>query len=203
MTASLYQRASPPSRPVTPLSAIPLLSLAQAQTGGDASSRQIRAGPTFGSRRTSCRSPRRALDEPSSRSWARNGASGARPSSRRGRGRRPPPAGGRAQPPRLRVARVEVDDDEQDVRAVRARLAVGDELVVINLVEAQRVVALQGGVLAPDAVHLGDEAAEAGLVRQVPVLDLVLLGVQVLLAARLQGLVEAPLVGGAVDAVAR
>ena len=55
-----------------------------------------------------------------------------------------------------------------------------------KLVEAQRVVALQGRVAAADAVHERDEVTEAVGSFEVPVADLVLLGVEVLLAARLR-----------------
>ena len=87
--------------------------------------------------------------------------------------------------------------------AVGARLAVGDELLVVDRVELEAVVRLQRRVLAADAVEARDVVAE-GLGRlQVPLPDLVLLGVEVLLAPLLPGRGDQQLEGGAVDPVAR
>ncbi len=67
--------------------------------------------------------------------------------------------------------------------------------------EAQAPVRLQRRMLAPDAVHLRDERRKAVGARAVPAPDLVLLGVEVLLAAGHARRVLHELVGGAVDPV--
>ena len=106
------------------------------------------------------------------------------------------------QPPLLRQARIEVHHREDDVRAVLGALAVGDELVVVDAVEAQAAVALQRGVLLPDAVHAADEVRQALRPLELPVADLILLRVEVLLAALFQWLALLEFEGGPVDPVA-
>ena len=64
-------------------------------------------------------------------------------------------------------------------------LAPADDAIVVDAVEPQGVVALQRRVRAADRVHQADQVAQAVGPLEVPVPHLVLLGVEVLLAARL------------------
>src|ERR1700692_4275566 len=82
---------------------------------------------------------------------------------------------------RLRVMRV--DDDEHGLIAVRMRLAVGEQRIVIDGMEFQAAVALQRRVVAADAVHARDEVAQAVRTLQVPVTQLVLLRIKIIFAA--------------------
>src|ERR1043165_9235012 len=100
----------------------------------------------------------------------------------------------------LRIVRVDVDDRQHDV--VAGGLAVAEDLVVRRLVKEQRDVLLQGRILAADAVHERDHLRQV-VVRAPPVLDLVFLGIEVLLAPRLARGVDEALEGRAVNAVIR
>ncbi len=101
----------------------------------------------------------------------------------------------------LRVVRVQVDDADDNVARIVGLLAVGDQLVVVDTVETQAPVRLQRLVLPPGLVHQRDQVAQAVRPVDLPVALLVLLGVQVLLAARLSWLVFHQLERWAVDAV--
>src|SRR5689334_23857561 len=83
----------------------------------------------------------------------------------------------------LRVPWVEVHADEDQVVALLLRVA--KELIVVADVEAKAPVALQRGISMADRIQAGDELAQASRPVAIPALDLVLLGVEVLLAARL------------------
>ena len=82
-------------------------------------------------------------------------------------------------------------------------LAPAEDHVVVDALEAQRVVALQGRVRAADAVHEPDEVTQAVGPFEIPVADLVLLGVEVLLAARFSRACAPAARTRAVDPVAR
>jgi hypothetical protein len=55
------------------------------------------------------------------------------------------------------VVRVKIDDDENRVAAVCAALRVTEQLVVVDGPKLERVVALQGSVLAPRSVQARQE----------------------------------------------
>src|SRR2546421_1044163 len=97
---------------------------------------------------------------------------------------------------------IDVDDGQDDVVLRLGPLTVGQQLAVVQRVEAQTPVGLQGGVLAADAVDPGDQVAQAVRLLQVPGADLVFLGVQVLLTPGLERPALAELEGRTVDAVA-
>src|SRR5215204_5678115 len=103
------------------------------------------------------------------------------------------------EPRLMSVEWIKIDDDQHPVRAIRSGLAVGGDVLVVAGVEAQIVVEVQRGMFAADGVDAGDVGD--GVPWPVPIPDfvLVLLGVEVLLAARDRG-VLAQLVAG-VDAV--
>ena len=95
-------------------------------------------------------------------------------------------------PTRLGVERVEVDDHDDRVgrlvvhsmpegRVVGCDLRVGDDLVVVHLVEGERVVAVQRPVAATNLVHPAHQVSQALGLLEVPVTDGVLLRVVVLL----------------------
>ena len=99
------------------------------------------------------------------------------------------------------MVRIEVHDNDDDVLAGRVDLAVADELFVLDLVKAHVLEPLECRVLAADPVDAGDEGRERMGLVELPVAHLVLLRVEVLLAARLTRLGDAELERGPVDAV--
>src|SRR6185312_5004121 len=98
------------------------------------------------------------------------------------------------QPTRLSVVGIEVDDGEHGVPHGRAGvsaavslagLAVGDEILIVDVMELQTPVALQGGVFATDAIEQCNQPTQALGPVAIPEARLVLLRVQVLLTAGL------------------
>jgi len=102
---------------------------------------------------------------------------------------------------RLRVLEVEVDRDQDDVAFFLLRI--NQQLRIVDVVEAQAPVALQGGIRLPHTVQQRDQLAQAVGAPEVPALHLVLLRVEVLLASGLAGRVLEELVRRPVDAVVR
>src|SRR5258706_9427531 len=105
------------------------------------------------------------------------------------------------EPSRLLMMRVEVDCDQDQVVAYLLRVA--QHLVVVGRMEAQAPVALQRRIFLSHVVELGDQLAQAVGPVALPAPDLVLLGVEVLLAARLARRVLHQLERRAVHAVIR
>ena len=64
------------------------------------------------------------------------------------------------QPTGMRVARVEIDHGDNEVLEIRCAFAVGDELLVVDIIKLKAPIALQGGVVAPDSVYLRDQIAQ-------------------------------------------
>src|SRR5215472_18914460 len=106
-------------------------------------------------------------------------------------------------PTRLSPSRIEIDHHQHRAALLAGRFAVAEELCVVDAVKAQVPVEVKRGIVAPSRVHAGDEIAQASGLVETAVLDLVLLGIEVLLAAGLARTVLAQLVGGAIDAVVR
>src|SRR6185295_5941897 len=98
-------------------------------------------------------------------------------------------------PARLREARVEVDRDQDQVFTLL--LGVREQLVVVGRMELQAPVRLQRDVLHSDRIQFPYQRNQAVRPLAIPLLDLVLLGVQVLLAARLARRLLHELVGRA------
>src|SRR5439155_24787657 len=86
-------------------------------------------------------------------------------------------------PAALRVARIEVHRDQDQV--VARLLRVAQHLVVVGRMEAQAPVALQRRVFVPYPVEPRNQATKAIVALAVPALDFVLLVVEVLLVVRL------------------
>ena len=84
----------------------------------------------------------------------------------------------------LRVAGIEVDGDQDEVAPVVGELAVVENVVVPRIVEAQIRELAQGSVLAAHPVQEADVVLDMPGPVHVPLAELVLLGVQILLAAR-------------------
>src|SRR5438046_7910398 len=80
------------------------------------------------------------------------------------------------EPAALRVARIEIYRDQDQVVALLFRVA--QELVVVRRMEFQVPVALQRRVLAPYLIQLGNQASQAVGPLSIPALDLVFLGIQ-------------------------
>src|SRR5437899_2003787 len=98
---------------------------------------------------------------------------------------------------------IQVYDHDYEVASVFGLLAVTDELIVGDGMEAQTVVAMQCRILAPDAVHPRDQLAQAVRPIDVPAFDFVLFGVLVFVAAGFRTWRDlAELERRAVDAVA-
>src|SRR5688572_1996055 len=104
-------------------------------------------------------------------------------------------------PARMYVMRVEVNYREDEV--VSRLLGVGDHLAVVDAVEAQAPVRLQRRIVLPHLVQLGDQLPQAVRPLALPALHLVLLRVEILLAARVARGALAQLERRPVDAVAR
>src|SRR5690606_5611296 len=66
-------------------------------------------------------------------------------------------AGRDVDPTGLRIVWVEIDDDEHDVLEVARRLRIEEELVVVDTVEADALVAEQRGLGAADLVQAADQ----------------------------------------------
>src|SRR5262249_52292132 len=83
----------------------------------------------------------------------------------------------------LRMMRVEIDYDEDDIGEIRRGLGIAKDVRIVGLVEAQIVVELQGWILAAGLVYPGDKVPYVS--RGIPVawLYFVFFGVEVLLAA--------------------
>src|SRR5580704_17790785 len=90
-------------------------------------------------------------------------------------------------PARLFVERVQVAKDDYYVRKVVGRLAVAHHRRIIRLMKTQIGIALQRRILAADPVDAGDEILQAPGTLQVPVLQFVFLGVEVLFATGFPG----------------
>src|SRR6266511_4680259 len=71
-------------------------------------------------------------------------------------------------PSRLRVVGVQVNHDKHDVRQVLRMFTVANELVIVHGVKAQAPVALQGWIVASDAIHPGDKVLQTVGLFQVP-----------------------------------
>ena len=84
----------------------------------------------------------------------------------------------------LRLVRIEADDREHHVLVARQRLAVDEHLVVARVVEAHAEMAVQRGIGLADAVEPRDLAHDVAGRVEVPDADLVLLRVEIFLAAR-------------------
>src|SRR5216684_4996796 len=103
----------------------------------------------------------------------------------------------------LLVKRVQIAEDDYNVGKVVCRLAITDHFRIVRLMKKQIGVTLQGSILAANAVDACDEILQAPRTLQIPMLQLVLLGVEVLFAAGLPGGVVAKLERRAVYAVVR
>ena len=102
--------------------------------------------------------------------------------------------------------RIEVHDEEHDVVIAAGQddaLAPAEDHVVLDALEPQRVIVLQRGCARRIAVHPADQVAQAVGAFEVPVPDLVLLRVEVFLAARLAGGALLQLEHRSVDPVVR
>src|SRR5438874_2653101 len=86
-------------------------------------------------------------------------------------------------PARLRMSRIEIDDDHDQV--VTVFLGVAKELLIVRRVKAQAPVALQRRIILAHLVQAADQGPQAVRPRALPALDLVLLGIEVFLAAGL------------------
>src|SRR5262249_9591507 len=102
----------------------------------------------------------------------------------------------------LSVVWIEVDRDQHLVGKIVGAFAEHDDLIVVDLVEAQMSVGMEGWILAADLVHAGDQLPEAIGPIEIPMLDLELLRVGVLFFAWRQWPIVAQLEGRAIDTVA-
>src|SRR5262245_18898854 len=82
--------------------------------------------------------------------------------------------------------RIEIDDGEHAIAAGVGRLRVGDDLIVVGPMEAQRPIALQRAVAPADRVDAADELGDVAGPVPIPSPVLTLHGLGVLLRAGLQ-----------------
>src|SRR5437879_8787904 len=92
---------------------------------------------------------------------------------------------GHLNPSRMHVMRIQVDDDQNDIGQILGVLAIANKLVVLDGMESEAPVMVKRRVLATDPVHNANYLAQALGLGQLPVLDLILLGVEVLFTAGL------------------
>ena len=132
------------------------------------------AGSAAGSSRTGCWPPRQSCRRPVRSSWHRNGLVRANLEIVEGQG----------QPGLVSLEGVQVHRHPDHIGAVGLRLAVEQDPLVVAGVEAQVPGLLQGGLSRRTGIDAGHQVPDAVRGVGVPVLELVLLGVQVLLGAR-------------------
>src|SRR5216684_6488644 len=84
---------------------------------------------------------------------------------------------GQIDPARLSVMRIEVDHHYDDVGEICGRLAVDNQLIVVDRVKAQTPIAVQSGILMTYVVHARNQASETIGVINIPLPDLVFLRV--------------------------
>src|SRR5580704_5303 len=104
-------------------------------------------------------------------------------------------------PTGLRVFGIQIYNHEDNVRTVRARLAVGDQLIVVEWMKAQTPIALQGKIFAANLVYQRDQLFETVGPVKVPHANLIFFGFEIFLAARHQRPVLEQLEGGSIDPV--
>src|SRR5919106_5540662 len=97
------------------------------------------------------------------------------------------------------MVRIQVDNDENDVRQVIGALAVTNKLLVIDLVKAQICVTLQRWILPSDQIHPGNELLEAVGSIEIPVSDFVFLRIEILFTAHLTRTILTQLKGWPID----
>src|ERR1700733_961938 len=102
-------------------------------------------------------------------------------------------------PARLLLGGIEVDGNENSI--VTARFAVAEDIGIVDRMEGERTIAVEGGIVAADSVDKGDQRGEAVARGAVPLTDFVLFTVEILFAPRLCGSAFAELKGGPIDAV--
>ena len=59
----------------------------------------------------------------------------------------------------MRVMRIQIDDDQHEVRSVGRLFAEAKQLSLVDVVEAEAVIVLQGGILATDSIHKRNKLA--------------------------------------------
>src|ERR1700746_2323979 len=84
------------------------------------------------------------------------------------------------QPSGLSVMRIQINHNHDDIAQVLGPFAEAENLRIIDGIETQAAIALKGSVFAPDPVHARSELSQAVWFFQIPALDLILLGIQVL-----------------------
>src|SRR5262245_37886511 len=82
---------------------------------------------------------------------------------------------GHANVPVLHVIRIQVDDRQQTIGAARRGLAVGDDLGVVGVVKAKRVIELQRAMPAANRVDAAHQLANVAGPVPVPAATLILL----------------------------
>src|SRR6266540_144411 len=104
-------------------------------------------------------------------------------------------------PSRMDVMRVKVDDDQYDISQILGMLAIAKQLVVIDTMKLQAPIVLKGRVIATDSVDQGDQVVQALGFGQLPLLDLVFLGIEVLFTPGLPRAIFAEFKRRSVDAI--
>src|SRR5215813_12291968 len=101
----------------------------------------------------------------------------------------------------MRVIGTQVHHHEDNVGPVGSTLAVAEEFRIIYRMEVQAPIALEGWILAPDAIHPRNQLLQAMMLLQVPRADLVLFRIEIFLTAFDARMLLAEFEGGTVDAI--
>src|ERR1700679_693645 len=104
-------------------------------------------------------------------------------------------------PTGLLLGRIKVDSNENPI--VTARFAVTKQIWIIDRMEVERTVILEGGIVAADSVDLRNQRGETVTSKAVPMSNFVLLAIEILFAPRLRRSIFAKLKGRPIDTIAR
>ena len=104
-------------------------------------------------------------------------------------------------PAGLRVMRIEVHRNDNNVIAIFGMFSETDNLVIVHGVKTQAAITMERRICRANLVHPRDKPAQAIGRIDVPILDLVFFRIQIFLAAGLTRRVDAELERRAIDPV--
>src|SRR5664279_1953836 len=99
--------------------------------------------------------------------------------------------------------RVEVNDDQNEGRTVFRTLAVTDKLIVADRMKLDGPIVLQRGIFQADPIYKRNKLMQTVGPVQIPLTNLIFLGIEIFLTALLQRAVVQQLESGPVNAIIR
>src|SRR5678815_3799910 len=99
------------------------------------------------------------------------------------------------------MMRVEIHDHDDDIAEIFSSFRVANHLLIIDLMKTEAPIALERRIVLANSVHMRDEVFQTVGAFPVPMLDLVLLRIEILLAARLSWTIFQQLEGRTVDSI--